>query len=63
MSLYYKDTPQKIAFTDENRTYRNNDVKLKSLKFGKTENKVFHLNDINNFHLMLKNLWLDLMAL
>ena len=35
--------------------YRNlNNVKLKSLKFGKPENKVYHLNNINNFHSMLK---------
>ena len=44
-----------ILITDGNRTYRNlNDVKLKSLKFGKPENKVYHLNNINNFHSMLK---------
>jgi len=44
-----------ILITDGNRTYRNlNDVKLKSLKFGKAENKVYHLNNINNFHSMLK---------
>ena len=36
-------------------TYRNlHNVKLKSLKFGKPENKVYHLNNINNFHSMLK---------
>ena len=27
---------------------------MKSLKFGKAENKVYHLNNINNFHSMLK---------
>ena len=44
-----------ILITDGNRTYRNlNNVKLKSLKFGKPENKVYHLNNINNFHSMLK---------
>ena len=44
-----------ILITDGNRTYRNlNNVKLKSLKFGKAENKVYHLNTINNFHSMLK---------
>ena len=44
-----------ILITDGNRTYRNlHDVKLKSLKFGKAENKVYHLNNINNFHSMLK---------
>ena len=44
-----------VVITDGNRTYRNlNNVKLKSLKFGKTENKVYHLNNINNFHSMLK---------
>ena len=44
-----------VLITDGNRTYRNlNNVKLKSLKFGKAENKVYHLNNINNFHSMLK---------
>ena len=44
-----------ILITDGNRTYRNlNNVKLKSLKFGKPENKVYHLNNINNFHSLLK---------
>ena len=44
-----------ILITDGNRTYRNlNNVKLKSLKFGKAENKVYHLNTINSFHSHLK---------
>ena len=44
-----------VLITDGNRTYRNlHNVKLKSLKFGKAENKVYHLNNINNFHSMLK---------
>ena len=44
-----------VLITDGNRTYRNlNNVKLKSLKFGKAENKVYHFNNINNFHSMLK---------
>ena len=44
-----------VLITDGNRTYRNlHDIKLKSLKFGKAENKVYHLNNINNFHSMLK---------
>ena len=44
-----------VLITDGNRTYRNlHNVKLKSLKFGKPENKVYHLNNINNFHSMLK---------
>ena len=44
-----------ILITDGNRTYRNlHDVKLKSLKFGKPENKVYHLNTINSFHSHLK---------
>ena len=44
-----------VLITDGNRTYRNlNNVKLKSLKFGKPLNKVYHLNNINNFHSMLK---------
>ena len=48
-------TKDSVLITDGNRTYRNlNNVKLKSLKFGKAENKVYHLNNINNFHSMLK---------
>ena len=44
-----------ILITDGNRTYRNlNDVKLKSLKFGKPQSKVYHMNNINNFHAHLK---------
>ena len=44
-----------VLITDWNRTYRNlNNVKLKSLKFGKPENKVYHLNNINSFHSHLK---------
>ena len=44
-----------VLITDGNRTYRNlRDVKLKSLKFGKAENKVYHLNNINSFHSHLK---------
>ena len=44
-----------ILITDGNRTYRNlHDVKLKSLKFGKPENKIYHLNTINSFHSHLK---------
>ena len=44
-----------VLTTDGNRTYRNlHDIKLKSLKFGKTENKVYHLNTINSFHSHLK---------
>ena len=39
-----------VLITDGNRTYRNlNNVKLKSLKFGKPENKVYHLNCCNSF--------------
>ena len=48
-------TKDSVLITDGNRTYKNlNNVKLKSLKFGKPENKVYHLNNINNFHSMLK---------
>ena len=48
-------TKDSILITDGNRTYRNlNNVKLKSLKFGKAENKVYHLNTINSFHSHLK---------
>ena len=34
--------------------YIENNVKLKSLKFGKLQGKFYHLNNINNFHSMLK---------
>ena len=48
-------TKDSVLITDGNRTYRNlNNVKLKSLKFGKAENKVYHLNNINSFHSHLK---------
>lgn len=44
-----------MLIADGNRTYRNlNNVKLKSLKFGKPLNKVYHLNNINSFHSHLK---------
>ena len=44
-----------ILITDGNRTYRNlHDVRLKSLKFGKPQSKVYHLNTINSFHSHLK---------
>ena len=44
-----------VLITDGNRTYRNlNNVKLKSLKFGKSENKVYYLNNINDLRSMLK---------
>ena len=44
-----------MLITDGNRTYKNlHDIKLKSLKFGKAENKVYHLNTINSFHSHLK---------
>ena len=50
-----------VLITDGNRTYRNlHDIKLKSLKFGKAENKVYHLNNINNFHSMLKKFMIRL---
>ena len=44
-----------VLITDGNRTYRSlHDIKLKSLKFCKAENKVYHLNNINNFYSHLK---------
>ena len=44
-----------ILITDGNRTYRNlHDVRLKSLKFGKPQSKVYHMNTINSFHSHLK---------
>ena len=50
-----------VLITDGNRTYRNlRDVKLKSLKFGKAENKIYHLNNINSFHSHLKKFMIRL---
>ena len=44
-----------ILITDGNRTYRNlQNIKLKSLKFGKPQSKLYHLNTINSFHSHLK---------
>ena len=44
-----------ILITDGNRTYRNlNDVKLKSLKFGKPKSNVYNLNAINSCQSQLK---------
>jgi hypothetical protein len=45
------DGKDSVLITDGNRTYRNlKDIKSKSLKFGKPQSKVYHLNNINNFH-------------
>ena len=44
-----------ILITDGDKSYKAlNNVKLKSLKFGKPENKVYHLNNINNYHSQFK---------
>ena len=44
-----------VLITDVNRIYRKlHDIKLISLKFGKPQGKVYHFNNINNFHSMLK---------
>ena len=44
-----------ILITDGDNSYKSlKDVRLKQLKFGKPQGKVYHLNNINNFHSMLK---------
>jgi len=44
-----------VLITDGDNSYKIlKDIKLKQLKFGKPENKVYHLNNINNFHSLLK---------
>ena len=44
-----------ILITDGDNSYTTlNNVRLKKLKFGKPLDKVYHLNNINNFHSKLK---------
>ena len=44
-----------ILITDGDKSYQTlKNIKLKSLKFGKPQSKVYHLNNINNYHSQLK---------
>lgn len=44
-----------ILITDGDKSYQTlKNIKLKSLKFGKPQNKVYYLNNINNYHSQLK---------
>ena len=44
-----------ILITDGDKSYQVlNNVKLKQLKQGKVENKIYHLNNINNYHSKFK---------
>ena len=53
--LQHRIEKDSILITDGERGYRTiKDVKLKQLKFGKAQSKVYHLNNINNFHSHLK---------
>ena len=53
--LQHRIEKDSILITDGERGYRTiKDMKLKQLKFGKPQSKVYHLNNINNFHSHLK---------
>ena len=53
--LQHRIEKDSVLITDGERGYRTiKDVKLKQLKFGKPQSKVYHLNNINNFHSHLK---------
>ena len=53
--LQHRINDNSILITDGDRSYKVlKDVKLKQLKFGKPQSKVYHLNNINNFHSHLK---------
>jgi len=55
MILQHRITENSILITDGEHSYKRlKDVKLKQLKFGKPQSKVYHLNNINNFHSHLK---------
>ena len=44
-----------ILITDCDKSYQTlKNIKLKFLKFGKPQDKVYHLNNINNYHSQLK---------
>ena len=53
--LQHRIKENSILITDGERGYSNiNNVKLKQLKEGKPQSKVYHINNINNFHSKLK---------
>ena len=55
MILQHRISNGSILITDGEHSYRRlKDVKLKQLKFGKPQSKVYHLSNINNFHSKLK---------
>ena len=55
MILQHRIKENSILITDGEHSYKIlKDVKLKQLKFGKPQGKVYHLSNINNFHSHLK---------
>ena len=53
--LQHRIQDNSILITDGDKSYKVlKDIKLKQLKFGKAQSKVYHLNNINNFHSKLK---------
>ena len=53
--LQHRINNNSILITDGDKSYKVlKDIKLKQLKFGKAQSKVYHLNNINNFHSKLK---------
>ena len=53
--LQHRIKDNSILITDGDKSYKVlKDIKLKQLKFGKVQSKVYHLNNINNFHSKLK---------
>ena len=53
-ALYKKINRDSILITDGNNSYNILGLKNKKLKFGLTENKLYHLNNINSYHSGLK---------
>jgi len=53
--LQHRIQDNSILITDGDKSYKVlKDIKLKQLKFGKPQSKVYHLSNINNFHSKLK---------
>ena len=53
--LQHRINENSILITDGDKSYKVlKDIKLKQLKFGKPQGKVYHLSNINNFHSKLK---------
>ena len=53
--LQHRIKDNSILITDGDKSYKVlKDIKLKQLKFGKAQSKIYHLNNINNFHSKLK---------